>query len=297
MRLLRYCLRESWTGIRRNPFLSLASAFTAGVAIFVLAVFLLGALNLSNLIHFVERQVQVSIYLDQRITLAEREQLADRLREIQGVASVTLVTAEQALARLRQAFGEHASLLEGIEEANPLRDALEVQVLEAVAAARVVDAVKDHPRVDDVSYGQELVSRLVEITRALRLGVLGLAGLLGLATLFLIQNSVRLSVFARRDEVAIMRLVGATAGTIRWPFVFEGMFLATGGALVATVLVSMGYRLVVDFAGRNLAFLPVLPAGTVLRGLVPLLLLAAAAIGAVGAVLALRRWLREQPAG
>jgi cell division transport system permease protein len=290
-------MRESWIGIRRNPFLSLASVFTAGVAVFVLAVFLLGAMNLSNLIQFVERQVQVSVYLADNISVSERDALSRQLRGIEGVESVAFVTGEAALERLRQAFGENATLLEGIEEFNPLRDALEVQVSEAIAAARVVGAVKDHPRVADVSYGKELVSRLVAVTRALRVGVLGLAGLLGLATLFLIQNSVRLSVFARREEVTIMRLVGATPGIIRWPFVFEGMTLATGGAFVASVAVSVGYRWLVDFAGRNLAFLPVLPAGKVLYGLVPLLLLAAATIGAVGAVMALRRWLREQPVG
>lgn len=293
MRLLRYCLREAWLGIRRNPFLSLASVFTSGVAVFVLAVFLLGALNLSNLIDFVERQVQVSVYLVAETSSSEREALMGAISKVEGVDAVEFVTREQALVRLRAAFGDSASLLEGIEEFNPLRDAIEVGVTEAAAVERVLAAVKDHPKVDDVSYGRELVARLISVTRAVRVGILGLAGLLGVATLFLIQNSVRLSVFARREEVAIMRLVGATDGIVRWPFVFEGMILACSGAFAAGMSVTLVYSWITRFMARNLVFLPVLPAGPLMTVLTPLLLVAAAFVGATGALLALRRWLRD----
>ncbi len=267
--------------------------FTSAIAVFVLSIFLLSAANLANLIEFVERQVQVSVYLTEDVPLGERNALLGRLSELEGVDEVTFVTREEALERLRVAFGDSASLLEGIEEFNPLRDALEVRVLEAAAVDAVVEAVKDSPLVDDISYGRELVARLVALTRSLRLGVLGLAGLLGLATLFLIQNSVRLSVFARREEVAIMRLVGATDGVIRWPFVFEGMSLSCIGAALAGGAVGMVYVWIWRFIGFNLAFLPVLPAAAVMNWLVPSIIGAAALIGAIGSLLALRRWLRD----
>lgn len=293
MRLLRYCLREAGTGIRRNPFLSLATVFTAAIAFFVLAVFLLGAANLNNVIAYVERQVQVSVYLKDGVTLTDRDALMAKLEKVEGVGAVTYVSRDAALERLRAAFGDNAVLLEGIEEFNPLRDAIEVQVTQAESVTGVVEAVKGSPHIDDVSYGKELVARLVSMTRVLRVGVLGLAGLLGLASLFLIQNSVRLSVFARRDEVLIMRLVGATDGVIRWPFVFEGMALACWGAIVASLAISIGYTWVARLVGRSLSFVPVLPAVSVLTWLIPLLLVSGVVIGSVGALLALRRWLRD----
>ena len=293
MRMLRYCLREAGLGMRRNPFLSLATVLTAAIAMFVLSVFLLSAANLSNLIDFVERQVQVAIYLQDEVSESARDALIAKVAALDGVTDTTFVTREEALARLRAAFGDNAALLEGVEEFNPLRDAVEVRVAQAVAVDRVVEAVKDSPAVADISYGRELVARLVSVTSVLRMGVLGLAGLLGLATLFLIQNSVRLSVFARRDEVNIMRLVGATDGVIRWPFVFEGMTLACAGAAVAALSAALVYTWVWRLAGTHLAFLPVLPAGPLMGLLVPLLILSGALIGALGSVLALRRWLRD----
>ncbi len=293
MRLLRYCLREAGTGIRRNPFLSLATVFTAAIAFFVLAIFLLGAANLNFLIAYAERQVQVSVYLKDGVALTDRDALMADLEKVDGVGAVTFVSQDQALERLRAEFGDNAALLEGIEEFNPLRDAVEVQVTSAESVTAVVEAVKGNPHVDDVSYGKEFVARLVSMTRAVRVGVLGLAGLLGLASLFLIQNSVRLSVFARRDEVLIMRLVGATDGVIRWPFVFEAMALACWGAIGASLAISVGYSWVVRLVGRSLAFVPVLPALSVLSWMVPLLLVSGVVIGSVGALLALRRWLRE----
>jgi cell division transport system permease protein len=292
MALLRYCLREARKGIGRNPFLSLATAFTAGIALLVLATFLLGAANLANLADFVERQVNVAIYLREDVGQADRDSLLATLLVIDGVDEVTYVSQEMALERLREKFGENAALLDGIDEFNPLRDSLEVRVEQAAAVDLVAEAVKESPLVDEISYGRELVARLVSVTRALRLGILGLAGLLGLATLFLIQNSIRLSVFARREEIAIMRLVGATNSVIRWPLVFEGIVLAASGALLATSAVGVVYHWLWLAMGRNLAFLPVLPLNSVLRPVAGMVVLTGVAIGASGALLAMRRWLR-----
>lgn len=293
MRLLRYCVRESGVGMRRNAFLSLATVFTAAVAFFVLAVFLLGAANLNNLIDHVERQVQVSIYLKDGVSQSQRQSVIAAVDAVDGVRDVTFVSREDALARLRNSFGDNAALLEGIEEFNPLRDAVEVQMADADAVSAVVTAVKGNAAVDEVSYGKELVARLITMTRALRVGILSLAGLLGFATLFLVQNSVRLSVFARRDEISIMRLVGATDGVIRLPFVFEGMALASWGAIVAAIAVAVGYTWLTRTVGRSMAFVPVLPAFGILSGMLPLLVILGALIGAIGAMLALRRWLRD----
>lgn len=292
MTLFRFCWREASKGIRRNRFLSLATVFTSAVALFVLAVFLVGAVNLAHLSHYVEAQVQVAVYLKDGAATSELERLEADLRSVAGVARVSFVSREQALARLREVFGANASLLDGIDEFNPLRDSFEVQVSEARAASAVALAVDGDPLVADVTYGRELVARLMSVTRVLRWGVLGLAGLLALATLFLIQNSIRLSVFARREEIAIMRLVGATAAIIRWPFVIEGMSLGVGGGVVAAAGAAAAYAWAWRLAGRHLAFLPLLSPGPLLASLVPLISVAGLSVGAAGAQLALRRWLR-----
>ena len=295
MSLLRYCLREGWLGIRRNPFLSLATVFTAAVAVFVLALSLLGAANLNNLIDYVGGQVQVSFYLQDEVTPGARDALIERMREADGVTEATYVSREDALGRLREQMGPDGDfLLEGIEEFNPLRDGIEVQVQEADVVTPLVEAFKDDPLVADVNYARQVVAQLVSGTRVLRLGILALAGLLGLATLFLTQNSVQLGVFARREEVAIMRLVGATPAIIRWPFVFEGMVLAgLGGVLAAAAATAIYHNWIWRAIGLHLAFLPMLGTAQVMSWLAPVLVVTGVVVGALGAVLALRRWLRE----
>jgi len=291
--LIGYCLREAGKGMRRNGFLSIATAATAGIAMLVLAIFLLGAANLAHLADYVERQLQVSLFLADGVTAEQRDELASSVSQIEGVGEVVFVSKEQALERLREAFGENAALLDGIEDFNPLRDALEVGIKDGTSVAAVVEAVKDDPCVSEVSYGKELVARLLSVTRLLRIGILALAGLLGVATLFLIQNSIRLSVFARREEIAIMRLVGATDAVIRWPFIFEGLILASAGAALAAVTVTAAYAWAARFAALNLVFLPVLTVRATMGWVGPAVIVTGATTGAVGALLALRRWLRD----
>jgi cell division transport system permease protein len=288
---LRFCLREAFKGVRRNPFLSIASTLTAGIAMLVFALFLTGAANLSHLADHVEGQLQVSVFLVDGLTAEQRASLASTIGKVDGVGEVSYVPKSEALARLRESLGDNAPLLDGIEEFNPLRDAIEVQVTEAASVEAVVAAVEGSPHVAEVSYGKELVARLLSVTRLIRTGALVAAALLGVATLFLVQNSIRLSVFARRDEVAIMRLVGATDAVIRWPFIFEGLSLAGLGAILAISAVTAAYAWAARFAALNLVFLPFLSVGAVMQWVGPAVVSTGAATGAVGAVFALRRWL------
>lgn len=293
MWVIGYCLREAGKGMRRNGFLSFATVATSAIAMLVLAMFLLGAASLAHLADHVEGQLQVSLFLADDISREQMDDLVALVSVIEGVGEVLFVPKEEALERLRESLGENASLLEGIDDYNPLRDAVEVGIVDGTAVEAVVEAVNGHAAVAEVSYGKELVARLLAMTRALRAGTLALAALLGVATLFLIQNSIRLSVFARREEIAIMRLVGATNAVIRWPFVFEGLILASVGAGLAALGASFGYSWVARFAAVYLMFLPLPDAAATMRWVGPLVVATGAATGASGAVLALRRWLRE----
>src|SRR5690606_5192005 len=210
--------------------------------------------------------------------------LTERIEALPGVAQATFVTREAALERLKEQFGEHRDLLAGLEdpETNPLRDSFEVRLAGAEYARSVAAELERLEGIAEVNHRQDVVDRLLAITAAVRAGGLGLVALLAGATVFIISNTIRLTVFARRHQVGIMKLVGATDGFIRWPFFLEGLMLGVLGAAVAGGAAWMGYDLVVETLTAAIPFIPILEQQPLLSNLMQLLLALGAVIGAAG---------------
>lgn len=293
LRTWGYLWHEALRGIWQNRLLGLASLSTVTACLTALAGVVLVAVNLQHMATFVESQVELVAYLRPDFNRVWTDLLLEKVRALPGVADARFVTKEEALERLRRQFGEQAHLLEGLDEpgANPLRDSVEIALTSPEAAEGVALGLRGIESVEDVSYRQDVVDRLVALTRLLRLLGLALVGLLAAATVFVISNTIRLTVFARRREIAIMKLVGATDAFIRWPFVLEGVILGLAGALVASGLAAAGYGYVVRLLSAALPFLPVLGPDPLLWNLAKLLLGVGACIGAVGSALSLRRFL------
>lgn len=287
-----YALSAATSSIRKNGPMSAASISTVAVSLLVLAIFLLLAVNLEHMATTLESQVEIRAYLASDWDRAKKVDLEARIGAIAGVREVTFVTREEALERLKQQFGPQQGLLEAVEEMNPLRDAFEVRVSQTDLVGPAAEEIGQLPGVEDVTYKQEIVERLFQLTRALRLAGLVLVLCLAAGTLFIISNTIRLTIFARRREVGIMKLVGATDSLIRWPFVLEGMILGLLGAALATLAAWLAYIRLVRAISLALPFLPVLPGQPLLRELAVLLLTLGAIIGAAGSALSLRRFLR-----
>lgn len=293
LRTWAYLVREAVTGLWRYRLLGLASLSTVAICLTVLASVVLLAVNLQHLASFVEAQVEVVAFLRRDFDRAQRGQLLASVRAIPGVADARFVTREEALARLKRQLGDRADMLEGLEDpsANPLRDSVEIHLTTPAAAAAVVRALRGMPEVAEVTHDQDVVDRLLSLTRLLRLMGLVLVVLLAVVTVFVIANTVRLTIFARRREIAIMKLVGATDAFIRWPFFLEGLLVGVGGALVAALVAALGYHYVVGMVTRALPFLPVVEPQPLLANLTKLLVVTGALIGSLGSALSLRRFL------
>ncbi|MCL6581970.1 MAG: permease-like cell division protein FtsX [Firmicutes bacterium] len=290
-RYLRTVLGEALTGIARNGLLSLAAATTVAVSLFVLAVFLLVLVNGDHLARTVESGLEVRVYLRDGLGESERDELRSALLGLPGVSDVVFVSKTEALAALREQLGEDADLLEGIDEMNPLRDSFRVTTQGPAWVDSVAAAARSLPGVEDVGYTHDLAQRILKLTTSLRLGGLVLICLMILATLFVISNTVRLTIFARSEEIAIMKLVGATNWFVRWPFIFEGLLLGLAGALLAAVAAWQTYSWAVGGVYANVSFIPVLPVYPLTLRLGLFLLGLGALVGALGSVLSLRRFL------
>lgn len=296
--------RDAVRSMTQSSLMSLASMATVAVSLLVLSVVLLLALNLDFMAESVEQQVEVKAYLcgkndenvakcgDKELTEPQKLALVEQAKKLPGVKHVTYVTAAQALEQMKQEFGEQKDILEGLEGENPLRDSLEIQANDASLVPEVAKAVEVLAGVSDVNYGQAYVEKLVALTRAIRIGGVGLVLLLIIATILTISNTIRLAVYARRREISIMKLVGATDWYIRRPFVMEGVFLGVFGALAAMGLAGYGYQRVVAYLDLNVPFLPVVRPEHVLMNQTMGLVVLGGVLGAVGSLISMRRFLK-----
>ena len=253
-----YFIKETYKSIRRNGFMSFASISTVAVSLLVLGMFLMIFLNTNNLAQYLESQVQVSVYMQDSATDKELTAVKEKLTKMPGVVKVTQVSKQQALERFKKRLGDQEQLLHSLGKENPFPNSFEVQVDNPERIKVLTPQIGQLPKVETAKFGQEVVEHLFQLTKILRFGGILLVVFLAMATLFIISNTIRLTVFARRKEVIIMKYVGATDWFIRWPFLLEGMTLGFFGAVLASVLINSIYSGLLERIHATLAFLPLL---------------------------------------
>ena len=287
-----YFIKETYKSIRRNGFMSFASISTVAVSLLVLGMFLMIFLNTNNLAQYLESQVQVSVYMQDSATDKELAAVKEKLTKMPGVVKVTQVSKQQALERFKKRLGDKEQLLNSLGKDNPFPNSFEVQVDSPERIQVLTPQLGQLPKVETAKFGQEVVEHLFQLTKILRFGGILLVVFLAMATLFIISNTIRLTVFARRKEVIIMKYVGATDWFIRWPFLLEGMTLGFFGAVVAFILINSIYSGLLERIHATLAFLPLLPTSPLLLYVDLFLLVAGTGIGALGSYISLRKFLR-----
>ncbi|MCA9753055.1 MAG: permease-like cell division protein FtsX [bacterium] len=238
-----FTLREGFLNIRRAPLLSMTSVAVMGLSLFVLGIFLLITVNLRAAISAVQKQVEVVVFVNEAIRDSELKALDSFLREHPAVADVRFLTRDEALAKFREELNEREYLLEALE-ANPLPDTFEVQLFDdwktTERITEVAGAIQGMAGVDEVKYGEEWVGRLNRVIVAVVLADLFLGIVVALSSLLVVSNTVKLTLIARREMIDLMKMVGATVGVIRRPFVLEGVIKGVlAAALAAALLVAL----------------------------------------------------------
>ena len=288
----RFFLSEMAQNIGRNAWMALASSSTVAVSLFVLGSFLLVAVNLQHVEATLVSEVQVAVYLQSGLSTQSEQAIGQQIKAMPAVASVRFVSKEQALEQLRSDFGSQAAILDWLDHDNPLPDSYFVQVRDPGQVAAVATAIGAITGVSRVSYEAQVVQRLFTVIRDLRwLGlVVGLV-LLG-ATATVVANTVRLALYARRLEISIMQLVGATDWFVRWPYLLEGGVIGAGGGAAAVGLLWVAYAAVSRWLAADLPFLPTVSSSLVVPLAARDILAVGVILGVVGSWVSLRRFLR-----
>lgn len=286
-----YFIKETYKSIRRNGFMSFASISTVAVSLLVLGMFLLIFLNTNHLAQQLESQVQISVYMQDSATTQDNMAVETAIKKIPGVKKVTFIPKTTALSKFKERLGDQQQLLDSLGQENPFPNSFDVQVESSEKIKDVSTQIGKLPKVETAKFGQEVVEHLFKLTKILRFGGVILVIFLAMATLFIISNTIRLTVFARRKEVIIMRYVGATDWFIRWPFMLEGMTLGFCGAIISSLLINITYSALLNSIHATLAFLPMLSATPLLYYVTVFLLVAGTGIGALGSFISLRKFL------
>ena len=282
-----YAFREALAAFRRAPVLTGLSSAMVGLALYVVGLFGLATYNLQLALSSIEERVEIAVYLRDDARQSEIDLVLTELAAIPEVRTVTFVSKRDALARAQTELPEFGELFTDLE-VNPLPQSLEVELRPGMRSPEVVEKVSQaallYPFVEDARYGREWVDKLFTLRRigAATTAVLGSA--FAMVAALIIGTALRIAIFARREEIYVMRLVGAKNGFIRRPFLLEGAFAGLLGGVLAWVLTYATYRGVYSF----LFEVAWVPGAWVLLGLV-----AGGAFGAVSSALAIRRYLQE----
>ncbi|MBQ9615711.1 MAG: permease-like cell division protein FtsX [Selenomonadaceae bacterium] len=291
-RTSEYFVREVFVSLKRNNWMSFASIGTVAVSLFVLGVFLLLVLNMNRMASTLESQVQISVYLQDELKGAEKDELEERISDLSGIQSVKYVDRDEAIERFRERLGDQKYLLDALGDKNPLPDSFEVTVMQPSMVQTAAETIAQFDGVAEAKYGQDVVEHLFDITRLMRVFGLLLMVLLAGATIFIISNTIRLTVFARRKEIAIMKYVGATDWFIRWPFLLEGVVLGCIGGLVAAFALRSFYAAMAAKVYNTLTFFPLMPQYPFMNYVSAAILVSGMVIGAIGSTISLKRFLK-----
>lgn len=276
----------------RNSWLSIASVGTIIISLLILGSSLLLVLNVRHIASTVESSLEITAFLENNLEEERLGRLDEEIKFVPGVSAVEFVSKEQALIELKESLGERATILEGLENDNPLPDAFRVKTREAEmvpAAARQLEGLSG---VDQVRYGQGVVEKLLALTHWVRIWGSMTMAVLGFAAIFLIATTIRMSVFARRREIEIMKMLGATNFFVRMPFMLEGMTLGLAGGLVAALIINFSYLSLLSKVMISLPFVQLVSDPASLYQVLGGLLALGFGIGALGSAISLHRFLR-----
>lgn len=285
----KFYFSEASQNLRQNVVLALASISSAAVSLLVFGLFLALSLNVGNIATVMEGQVGIEAFLSNSVQAADAQALMVRIQGWTDVQSVTFVSKEAALRTVEKDFGSQGKEFQPLGQDNPLLNSIFIKAKTPSAVTVIATRVKALPGVTQVNYQAPVVSRLFRLIDLIRLAGLAAGALLALGTLLVIHNAIRIGIFARRREMHIMRLAGATEGFIRWPFLLEGMLLGIGGAIVAGAIAMGLYHLYVSTLRIDLPFVPVVGELQVDRLVFPLVLLFGLVIGLLGSQFSLRK--------
>lgn len=291
--LMRH-IREGIKNIFRNGWMTFASVAAVTTTLILVAVFLALVLNLDQMATNIEEDVQISTIIDRTADEQQIVELGEELKQIDGVEKVQFSSRDDELSKLMDSMGEEGEAWGMFEQDNPLHHTYYVDPMTPEQTEQIASQIESLNYVDEVLYGQDVVQKLFEFNSYARTIGLGLIVALVFTAIFLISNTIKITIIARSTEIGIQKLVGAKNSFIRWPFFIEGALLGILGSIIPiTVILSGYYYIYTNFNDSiTIPFVELLPFNPFAWQLAGMVLLIGAVIGVWGSVMSVRKFLK-----
>ena len=241
-----YFIKEGLMGIKLHGLMSFAAVTVIAACLLIISTFGLVAYNIDLLIDGLASQNEIAVFVDETLTREQAVAMQAAIEAIDNVEDVTFVPKEEAFENYLETMGEDAYIMEDLREDNPLRDEYRVVMKDVSRHDETVEAIRGLEGVGGTNSEKEISDRLIQIRSVVNAVSYALMALLGAVSVFIIANTVKLAMFARREEISIMKMVGATNGFIRLPFIVEGFTLGMIGAVLAFGLEWVAYDALVQ---------------------------------------------------
>ncbi|CAM3973681.1 permease-like cell division protein FtsX [Catellicoccus marimammalium] len=283
---------DSLKNLKRNGWMSFASIAAVTVTLTLFAAFLTFIFNMNEIAANIQKNVTVSVFMDPKITNSQKQILKEKLEDLPEVSKVTYSSKEEQYKKLVQTMGKEWEVFS--KEDNPLYDVYMVQSNNPKETQKIQDAAKKMPQVIDASYGGAEAERLLHLADKVKLWGVIIAVVLLIIAIFLISNTIRVTILSRKQEIQIQRLVGATNTYIRWPFFLEGAWIGLLGSIIPILGMSFIYPKIYQMLMPTLqqAGYHLLTPGSWVIGLSVGIAILGMVIGALGSTLSMRRFLK-----
>ncbi|MGK0552446.1 permease-like cell division protein FtsX [Enterococcus faecalis] len=285
-------LSESIKSLKRNGWMTVASASAVTITLVLVGIFMAVIFNATKLAKDIEENVTVSVFVDIGTNKQEMKTLEKKLKALPKVETISYSSKDQQLKKIQEQMGDAWNLFEG--DSNPLYDVYYVQAKEPADTKKIAKEAGKLPSVFKADYGGVNSDKIFKIAEAVRTWGLGAALLLLFVAVFLISNTIRITILSRQREIQIMRLVGAKNSFIRWPFFIEGAWIGLLGSIIPIVIMTFGYQQVYNIFNKQLlqSNYSMLHPSDFIWKINILMIVVGMVIGSLGSVISMRRFLK-----
>ncbi len=294
-RIFKNMIKQGFQGMWRNRGMSLASVGSITAVLIILGIVLIIVLSINNIVLETRHKFdEIQIFLEDDITETQIDNIGKQIENSDGVLSLSFQTKEEALETMKKDWGDRGYLLEGLEEENPLPSSYVVKLDDIEHADNVVKKVENLKGVEEIKYYRDIINKLVKTTNYVRIGGIIIIGILLLISVFIISNTIKITVTARKREINIMKYVGATNGYIRGPFIIEGILLGIVGSIISVIIVNYGYQYFFKHISEKLYVLFTLylvPPSALVIDIIIIFTAIGIGIGILGSLVSLKRFL------
>ena len=294
MGVIGYNIKQAFQQMWRNRGMALAAVFAIAAMMLILGLFFVMVVNLNLFAEMIKSEYDtIEVYLNDEVTEPQAEVMMGTIKTFGGVKETTFRTKEEALQILKTRWGENGYLLDSLGD-NPLPNSIIVAVDSIESANNVYTNLKALDGIEDISFFQETIDKLMSLSKVLQIGALVLMIFLVVVSVVVVSNTIKLTVLARAREISIMKYIGATNWFIRGPFLVEGIVIGIISSLISAGITYLVYNKIVEMAGRQILGMlgtPPVPASYLAVNLIIIFVAMGVSIGACGSIISMRRYL------